>query len=435
VTRAAVDRTAAERPAAGRAGAPRAPASREVDFLTLRAEFPILSRKVHGKPLVYLDNTATTQKPRVVLETLDHYYRTYNANIHRGVYRIAEEATARYEESREKVAHLLNARSTREIVFTRGTTESINLVAYAWGRANVGPGDVIVLTEMEHHANLVPWQILAKEKGAMLRFIPVTGQGTLDLSRLDALLKGPVKLVAVTQMSNVLGTINPVAEIGRRAHAAGAKVLIDAAQGLPHLGADVRALDCDFLAFSGHKMLGPTGSGGLYGRREILEAMPPFLGGGEMIREVKLEGSTWNELPWKFEAGTMDIAATIGLGAAVDFLTGIGIDAIRAHDAMLTVRAMRLLSEIPGIRIFGPPADQRGPIIPFTLDDIHAHDIAGVLDREGIAVRAGHHCAMPLHQRLGVAATARASFYLYNTVEEVDQLAEGVRKVKRVFHR
>lgn len=440
MTRAAVDRGTAGRTAAGRAGAERVPSGRDAadqdaDFLALRAEFPILSRKVHGKPLVYLDNTATTQKPRVVLETLDHYYRTYNANIHRGVYRIAEEATARYEESREKVAHLLNARSTREIVFTRGTTESINLVAYAWGRANVGPGDVIVLTEMEHHANLVPWQILAKEKGAMLRFIPVTGQGTLDLSGLDALLKGPVKLVAVTQMSNVLGTINPVAEIGRRAHAAGAKVLVDAAQGLPHLGADVRALDCDFLAFSGHKMLGPTGSGGLYGRRDILEAMPPFLSGGEMIREVKLEGSTWNELPWKFEAGTMDIAATIGLGAAVDFLTRIGMDAIRAHDARLTERAMRLLAEIPGIRIFGPPAEQRGAIIPFTLDDIHAHDIAGVLDREGIAVRAGHHCAMPLHQKLGVAATARASFYLYNTVEEVDQLVEGVRKVKRVFHR
>ncbi len=429
-------RTAATR-AAG-APATRAtpvPGDRGVDFIALRADFPILSRRVHGKPLVYLDNTATTQKPRVVLETLDDYYRTYNANIHRGVYRIAEEATARYEETREKVARLLNARSTREIVFTRGTTESINLVSYSWGRSNVGPGDVIVLTEMEHHANLVPWQILAKEKGATLRFIPVTNQGTLDLSDLDTLLLGPVKLVAVTQMSNVLGTINPVAEIARRAHAAGAKILVDAAQGLPHLGADVREMDCDFLAFSGHKMLGPTGSGALYGRRDLLEAMPPFLAGGEMIREVRLEESTWNELPWKFEAGTMDIAATIGLGAAIDYLTRIGIDAIREHDAVLTERAMRLLSEIPEVRNYGPPADRRGAIIPFTVDDIHAHDVAGVLDREGIAVRAGHHCAMPLHQKLGVAATARASFYLYNTVDEVDQLAEGVRKVKRVFHR
>ncbi len=427
-------------PAETRAAASRAPAApaagaQGVDFAALRADFPILSRKVHGKPLVYLDNTATTQKPRVVLEALDHYYRSYNANIHRGVYWIAEEATARYEESREKVARLLNARSTREIVFTRGATESINLVAQSWGRANVGPGDVILLTEMEHHANLVPWQLLAKEKGATLRFIPVAADGTLDLGGLDALLRGPVKLVGVTQMSNVLGTINPVAEIGRRAHAVGAKMLVDAAQGLPHLGSDVRALDCDFLVFSGHKMLGPTGSGALYGRRELLEAMPPFLGGGEMIREVRLEESTWNDLPWKFEAGTMDIAAMIGLGAAVDYLTRIGIDAIREHDAALTARAMQLLSKIEGVRIYGPPADRRGAIVSFTVDDIHAHDVAGVLDREGIAVRAGHHCAMPLHQKLGVAATARASFYLYNTMEEVELLAEGVRKVKRVFHR
>jgi cysteine desulfurase/selenocysteine lyase len=404
-----------------------------VDFAALRADFPIFERKVHGKPLIYLDSAATSQKPRAVLEAVDTYYRTCNANIHRGVYQIAEEATARYEEARGRIASLINARSAKEVVFTRGTTESVNLVAYAWGRQHVGPGDVVLLTEMEHHSNLVPWQILARERGATLRFIPIDDRGELDLSGLDALLAGPVKLVGVVHMSNVLGTVNPVAELARRAHAAGALILVDGAQSVPHVSVDVRALDCDFLAFSGHKMLGPTGTGVLYGRREILEAMPPFLGGGEMIREVHLTHSDWNELPWKFEAGTMNIAGMIGLGAAVDYLKAVGFDAIRAHGAALTERAMRLLGAIPGVRIYGPPAERHGAVIAFTVDEVHPHDIATVLDHEGIAVRAGHHCAMPLHARLGLHATARASFYLYNLPGDVDRLAEAVERVKKVF--
>ena len=405
------------------------------DFAAIRKDFPIFSQKAHGKPLIYLDSTATTQKPVEVLEALDHYYRTYNANIHRGVYAIAELATARYEEVRGKVARILNARSPNEIVFTRGTTESINLVSNAWGRKNVGAGDVIVLTEMEHHSNLVPWQMLAQERGAVIRFIPFDRHGKLDLSGLDKLLEGPVKIVSLTHMSNVLGTVNPVAEIARKAHARGALVCVDAAQSLPHLGVDVRELDCDFLAFSGHKMLGPTGIGGLYGKREILDAMPPFLGGGEMIREVKLTGSSWNETPWKFEAGTMNIADTIALGAAIDYVERIGFDAIAEHSRELVTETMRLLGEIPGVTIYGPPAAERGGIVAFTLDDIHAHDVATVLDHEGVAVRAGHHCAMPLHAKLGVAATTRASFYVYNVLSDVAILAEGVRKAKKLFQR
>ena len=408
---------------------------RHQDFAAIRKDFPIFERMVHGKPLIYLDSTATTQKPNPVLRTLDHYYRTYNANIHRGVYAIAEEATARYEEVRGKVARLLNARSPSEIIFTRGTTESVNLVSYAWGRKNVGRGDVIVLTEMEHHSNLVPWQILAADRGAEIRFIPFDARGTLDLSGLDALLQGPVKIVSLTHMSNVFGTVNPVAEIARKAHAKGALVCVDAAQSLPHLGVDVRELDCDFLAFSAHKMLGPTGIGGLYGKRAILDAMPPFLGGGEMIREVKLEGSTWNETPWKFEAGTMNIADTIAFGAAIDYVEKIGFAAITEHSRELASETMRLLGEIPGVTIYGPPVAERGGIVAFTLDDIHAHDVATVLDHEGVAVRAGHHCAMPLHRKLGVAATTRASFYVYNVSSDIAVFAEGVRKAKKLFGR
>jgi len=403
--------------------------------LGVRADFPIFEQKMHGKPLLYMDSTATTQKPVQVLDALEHYYRTYNANIHRGVYAIAEEATTRYEAVREKIARLLNARSHHEIVFTRGTTESINLVAYSYGRTHVGPGDVIVLTEMEHHSNLVPWQILAAERKATLRFIPVDGSGRLDLSGLDRLLEGPVKIVSLTHMSNVLGTINPVAEIARRAHARGAVVSVDAAQSLPHLGVDVQQLDCDFLAFSGHKMLGPTGIGGLYGKRAILDAMPPFFGGGEMIREVRLEGSTWNDTPWKFEAGTMNIADTIAFGAAIDYIQAIGFEAITAHSRELTIETARLLGEIPGIKIYGPPPEERGGIVAFTLEDVHAHDVATVLDHEGVAVRAGHHCAMPLHTKLGVAATTRASFYVYNLPSDVATMAEGVRKAKKLFSR
>ena len=408
---------------------------KHVDFAAIRKDFPIFEQKMHGKPLLYMDSTATTQKPVQVLDALEHYYRTYNANIHRGVYAIAEEATTRYEAVREKIARLLNARSHHEIVFTRGTTESINLVAYSYGRTHVGPGDVILLTEMEHHSNLVPWQILAAERKATLRFIPVDGSGRLDLSGLDRLLEGPLKIVSLTHMSNVLGTINPVAEIARRAHARGAVVCVDAAQSLPHLGVDVRQLDCDFLAFSGHKMLGPTGIGGLYGKRAILDAMPPFFGGGEMIREVRLEGSTWNDTPWKFEAGTMNIADTIAFGAAIDYIQAIGFEAITAHSRELTVETARLLGEIPGIKIYGPPPEERGGIVAFTLEDVHAHDVATVLDHEGVAVRAGHHCAMPLHTKLGVAATTRASFYVYNLPSDVATMAEGVRKAKKLFSR
>jgi cysteine desulfurase/selenocysteine lyase len=407
--------------------------TRAPDLAAVRADFPIFEQKVHGKPLIYLDSAATSQKPRSVLEAEDTYYRTINANIHRGVYRIAEEATARYEEVRGKIARLVNARSAKEIVFTRGTTESVNLVANAWGRKHVGPGDVILLTEMEHHSNLVPWQLLAEERGATLRFIPVTGGGELDLSGLDALLAGPVKLVGVVHVSNVLGAENPVAELSRRAHTAGAVILVDGAQSVPHGPVDVRAFDCDFLAFSGHKMLGPTGTGVLYGRRALLEAMPPFLGGGEMIREVHLTHSEWNEVPWKFEAGTPNIAGVIGLGAAVDYLNAIGLDAVRAHGLALAERAMRLLGAIPGVRIYGPPAGRHAAVVAFTVDDVHPHDVATVLDHEGIAVRAGHHCAMPLHERLGLHATARASFYVYNTPDDIDRLAEAVKKVKQVF--
>lgn len=407
---------------------------RKPDFTALRRDFPIFERTVYGKPLVYLDSTATTQKPGPVLEAEDRFYRTYNANIHRGVYRIAEEATQAYEDARGKVARFVNARS-REIVFTRGTTESVNLVANAWGRANVRAGDVILLTEMEHHSNLVPWQLLATAQGATIRFIPFDGQGRLDLSGLDRLLEGPVKIVALAHVSNVLGTINPVEEIVRRAHAAGAKVLLDAAQSVPHMPVDVRALDCDFLAFSGHKMLAPTGIGALYGKHDVLDAMPPFFGGGEMIREVRLEGSTWNDVPFRFEAGTMNIAGAIAFGAAVDYLAAIGMDAVHAHGGELVLESFRVLREIPGVTIYGPPPAERGAIVSFTVDDIHAHDVAAVLDREGVAIRAGHHCAMPLHRKLGLAASARASFHVYNVPGDIEKLGEGVRRAKQIFHR
>ena len=407
-----------------------------VDFAAIRKQFPIFDRKVHGHPLVYLDSTATTQKPVAVLDALERYYRTYNANIHRGVYVIGEEATQAYEDARGKVAKFLNAGSHREIVFTRGTTESVNLVAHGWGRKFVGPGDVVLLTEMEHHSNLVPWQLLAQDRGATLRFIPIDGHGRLDLTNLDRLLEGPVKLVSLAHVSNVLGTINPVAEIIRRAHARGARVMLDAAQSVPHMPVDVRALDCDFLALSGHKMLGPTGIGVLYGKREALESMDPFLGGGEMIREVRLEGSTWNEVPFKFEAGTMNIADTIAFGVAIDYLEGIGMANVEAHGRELVEETFRILGSIPGVTIYGPPANEpRGAIVSFTVDDIHAHDVAAVLDREGVAVRAGHHCAMPLHAKLGIAASTRASFHVYNVPDDIQKLGDGIRKAKQLFHR
>jgi len=407
-----------------------------VDFAAIRKQFPIFDRKIHGHPLVYLDSTATTQKPVAVLDALERYYRTYNANIHRGVYVIGEEATQAYEDARGKVAKFLNAASHREIVFTRGTTESVNLVAHGWGRKFVHQGDVILLTEMEHHSNLVPWQLLAQDRGATLRFIPIDGHGRLDLTNLDRLLEGPVKIVSLAHVSNVLGTINPVAEIIRRAHALGARVMLDAAQSVPHMPVDVRALGCDFLALSGHKMLGPTGIGVLYGKREALESMDPFLGGGEMIREVRLEGSTWNDVPFKFEAGTMNIADTIAFGVAIDYLEGIGMANVEAHGRELVEETFRVLGSIPGVTIYGPPASEpRGAIVSFTVDDIHAHDVAAVLDREGVAVRAGHHCAMPLHAKLGIAASTRASFHVYNVPDDIQKLGDGIRKAKQLFHR
>lgn len=405
-----------------------------LDITRIRADFPILSRKIHGdKALVYLDSTATSQKPQVVINAMHEYYQQTNANIHRGIHVLAEEATALYEEARVKVAKFINAASSREIIFTRNTTEAINLVAWSWGRTYLKPGDLILLTEMEHHSNLVPWQILAQEKELRLEYVPISEDGLLNLFEFQRLLEHRPKLVAFTQMSNVLGTITPAREMTKSAHDVGAIVLIDGAQSVPHISVDVKDLDCDFLAFSGHKMCGPTGIGVLYGKRQLLESMPPFLGGGDMIKRVTLKGFEHKELPHKFEAGTPAIAEAIGLGTAVDYLSNIGLAAIFAHEQEIISYTLERLEEIPGIRVYGPAAPHKGGIAAFTLDGVHAHDVAQVLDAEGIAVRAGHHCAMPLHERLGIIATTRASFYLYNTLEEVDKLAEAIYKVKQIF--
>lgn len=404
------------------------------NFAKYRADFPVLAREIKpGVPLVYLDSTATSQKPAAVIEAMNDYYRLSNANIHRGVHTLAEEATALYEGARERIARFINAASPQEIVYTRNTTEAINLVAYTWGRANVKAGDVVVITEMEHHSNIVPWQMLAAEKGARLAVIPVTDDGELNLSNLDGILAQSPKLVCLTHMSNVLGTINPVADIAARAHAAGALVLVDGAQSAPHLSVDVQTLGADFLAFSGHKMCGPTGIGVLWGRRDLLDAMPPFLGGGDMIRRVTLTGFRVNDLPHKFEAGTPAIAEAVGLGVAVDYLSSIGMRAIGQHEQEIIAYALERLEEVPGVKVYGPRAERKGGVAAFTLDGVHPHDIAQILDVRGIAVRAGHHCAMPLHDRFGLAATARASFYLYNTQSEVDSLVEGLYEVKKVF--
>jgi cysteine desulfurase/selenocysteine lyase len=407
----------------------------------IRADFPILARQVHGKPLVYLDNAATSQKPESVIETLDDYYRRYNANIHRGVHTLAEEATAAYEGARRKVGRFINAYSPREVVFVRNTTEAINLVALSWGRANVSQGDVIILSVMEHHSNLVPWQLLAQATGARLEFIGLDPQGRLILDDLDRLLDrfgSRVKLVTVGGMSNVLGTINPVTEVTTRAHQAGALSLVDGAQSVPHLPVDVQAIGADFLAFSGHKMLGPTGIGVLWARKEILNAMPPFMGGGDMIKSVHLRESEWNDIPYKFEAGTPNIAHAIGLGAAVDYLNELGMENVHAHEQTLVAYALERLASLPNLVIYGPPAAERGGVITFNLMSdgellIHPHDLASILDREGIATRAGHHCAQPLMEHYGVPATARASFYVYNTEEEVDKLVEALLKAQQVF--
>ncbi|MCI0399050.1 MAG: cysteine desulfurase [Chloroflexi bacterium] len=405
-----------------------------LDAKAIQADFPILQVEAHpGVPLVYLDNAATSQKPRAVIEAMDTYYRSYNANVHRGIHRLSEAATAAYEGARVRVARFINAPDPDQVIFVRNTTEGINLVAFTWGRANLRPGDEILLTEMEHHSNIVPWQLLAEEKGAVVRYIPFTGEGLLDLSRLPELLTGRTRIFSFTAMSNVFGTINPVQELVAAAHAVGAVTVVDAAQAVPHLPVDVQALDCDFLAFSSHKMCGPTGIGVLYGKRHLLEAMPPFMGGGDMIRRVRLEGSTWNDLPWKFEAGTPSIAEGIGLGAAVDYLSAIGMEAVHAHEQFITDYALEALSEIEGLQTLGPPAAQKGGVAAFTLEGAHPHDIAQLLDQDGIAVRAGHHCAMPLHHKLNLPASARASFYLYTTTEDVDKLVAGLHRVRQVF--
>jgi cysteine desulfurase / selenocysteine lyase len=400
----------------------------------IRKEFPIFQRETRpGTPLVYLDSTATSQKPLAVIEAMDSYYRRSNANIHRGVHTLAEEATSLYEQARVKIARFINAPSAHQIIYTRNTTESINLVAYSWARANLKAGDLIILTEMEHHSNLVPWHMLESERGIELDFIPVTEEGLLDLDAYKTLLSRRPRLVSFTHMSNVLGTINPAAEIIRLAHEAGAVTLVDAAQSVPHLKVDVQALDADFLAFSAHKMCGPTGIGILYGKMELLEAMPPFLGGGDMIKEVKLRSFRPNTLPYKFEAGTPAIAEAVGFGAAVDYLSSLGMDAISAHEHEVTEYALERLEEVPGVKLLGPNADQKGGVAAFTLEGVHPHDVAQILDKDGIAVRAGHHCAQPLHEKFGLPATSRASFYLYNTKEEVDLLINGIYKVKELF--
>jgi len=405
-----------------------------LDVAPIRADFPLLGHEVYpGVPLVYLDNAATSQKPLAVIDAVNHYYRRVNASIHRGFHALAERATEGYEDARRKVARFVGAGSSREIIFVRNATEGINLVAQSWGRANIGPGDEIILTELEHHSNLVPWQLLAQQRKATIRYLPLDGDRCLDTSQYDALLSGRTKLVAFAGMSNVLGAISPVKEMVDKAHAAGAVALVDAAQSVPHMPTNVVELDVDFLAFSGHKMCGPTGIGVLYGKEALLEAMPPFLAGGDMIRRVTLEGADWSDLPWKFEAGTPNTAAAIGLGTAIDYLSAIGMERIEAHEHAIASYALEALNELRGLRTLGPPAPLRGATIAFTIEGMHPHDVAELLDRDGIAVRAGHHCAMPLHQALGLVATTRASFYLYNSTDEVDALVAALHKAQKLF--
>lgn len=405
-----------------------------LDMERVRAEFPVLSVEVRpGVPLIYLDSAATSQKPRSVIDAMSRFYQEQNANIHRGVHHLAEVATQAFEAARERVARFIGAGDPRQIIFTRNTTESINLVARSWGGSRLRAGDLVLLTEMEHHSNLVPWQMLAAERGLRLEFVPVSDEGELDLDAYRMLLaKGP-RLVAFTHMSNMLGTINPAEEMTRLAHEAGAVVLVDAAQSVPHLPIDLATINADFLAFSGHKMCGPTGIGILYGRRELLEAMPPYLGGGDMIKRVALGEFTVNDLPYKFEAGTPAIAEAIGLGEAIAFLESIGMRAVFEHEQRVIEYALDRLAEVPGLRVYGPAAPRRGGVASFTVAEAHPHDVAQVLDSLGIAVRAGHHCAMPIHERYGLTATTRASFYLYNTEQEVDRLVEGLYRVRKLF--
>jgi cysteine desulfurase / selenocysteine lyase len=405
-----------------------------LDAHKLRADFPVFEQPIHGKPLAYLDSANSAQKPRQVLDAMHDFYAHSYANVHRAVYDLAERSTAGFEGAREKVRALINAPSTREVIFTRNVTEALNLVAYSWGFANLGPGDVVVITELEHHANFVPWQQIARRTGAEFRAIPFDDNGELVLESLDELARvGPVKVVAANWISNTLGTINPIEQLTAWAHEQGALMVVDAAQAVPHRPVDVQALGCDFLGFTSHKLCGPTGAGALWGRAELLEAMEPFEMGGEMIRSVSVEETTWNELPYKFEAGTPAIAEAYGMGVAIDYITAVGLDAIDEHERNLVGYALDRLAELPFVTVYGPPAKRHAGIISFNVDGIHPHDVAQILDFEGVAVRAGHHCTQPLVRRLGVAATTRASFYLYSVPEEVDRLVEGLKKVKEVL--
>jgi len=408
--------------------------SQTLNLEKVQADFPILKRKVNGRRLVYLDNAATTQKPRQVIESLVDYYSRYNANVHRSVHRLGEEATEAYEGARGKVARFIGCKPP-EAVFTRGTTESINLVRFAWGEKEVSRGDLLVTTLMEHHSNIVPWQLLAKKKGAKLKFVGLHPDGTLKMDDFESLLAESPRLVAITHCSNVLGTINDVAKVCSKARRAGAVSVVDGAQSVPHMPVNIAELGCDFYAFSGHKMLGPTGIGVLYGRKELLERIDPFHGGGEMIREVFLDHATWNDVPHKFEAGTVNIADAIGLGAAIDYLSSLGMDKVREHELRLLGYAMEALSRVREVKVYGPRRpEQRGGVVSFNLGDIHSHDIATILNEEGIAIRSGHHCAQPLMRWLDVAATNRASFHVYNTTEDIDALVSGLEKARRVFN-
>lgn len=405
-----------------------------LDVQRVRRDFPILARTVHGRPLVYLDSGASSQRPLAVIEAVSQYDKISHANIHRGVYVLSEEATAAYEQAHERVGQFIHA-DWDEVVFTRNTTEALNLVAYAWGLHTLHAGDEVVVTQMEHHSNIVPWQQIARRTGATVRYIRVDTQGQLDMEHAATLIGPRTKMVSVTHVSNVLGTVNPVREIGELARAHGALLCIDGAQSIPHMPIDVRALGCDFFAFSGHKMLGPTGIGGLYGKRQLLEHIEPFLYGGDMISEVTFEGARWNELPWKFEAGTPAIAQGVGLAAAVEYLQGLGMAAVQAHEHTLVQYAMERLGEMRDVEIYGPAADQRGGVVSFNLHGLHPHDMASILDQHGVAIRAGHHCAMPLMQVLGINGTCRASFYVYNSVDEIDVLVEAIGEARRILQR
>lgn len=413
---------------------PVAKESGRVDWPALRAQFPVLEREVRpGARLVYLDSAASSQKPLAVLQAMDRYYRTTHSNVHRGVHTLSEEATTLYEEARAAAARLINAPDPHTCIYVRNTTEALNLVAQSWGRGNLGPGDQVISTQMEHHSNIVPWQILRDELGFTLDFIPVTDEGLLDMAAFHGMLSEKTRLVTFTHVSNVVGTVNPVKEIAAAAHEMGARVLVDGAQSVPHMPVDVQDLDIDFYAYSGHKMCGPTGIGLLWGRRNLLQRMPPFMGGGEMIREVTLERSRWNELPFKFEAGTPAIAEAIGLGAAANFLMDLGLQNIADHGAALTAYAYERMSQVEGVRILGPAADCRMGLVAFHMDGIHPHDLSAILDQDGVAIRAGHHCAQPLHQRYDLIASSRASFYMYNTTDDVDLLIEGMERAGEIF--